>query len=86
MGVAGSNLLLHRPGMGKNFMPLTDFLISTSPNVYNKFRAVSSSPRHSGIHHSPAGDLCLEARVGRTRNMEGEETKAFGISLALTAV
>ena len=72
MGVAGSNLLLHRPGMGQELHAADGLLHRLRPDVQQVPRRIIH-PRHSGIHHSPAGNLCLEARVGRTRNMESEQ-------------
>ena len=83
MGVAGSNLLLHRPGMGQELHAADGLLHRLRPDVQQVPRRIIH-PRHSGIHHSPAGNLCLK-RVLEEPGIWKANKKAFGISLALTA-
>ena len=56
MGVAGSNLLLHRSGMGQELHAADGLLHRLRPDVQQVPRRIIH-PRHSGIHHSPAGNL-----------------------------
>ena len=61
-------------------MPLTDFFIDYVP-MYNKFRAVSSILVIAEFTIPLLAIFALEARVGRTRNMESELKKRSASAL-----